>query len=715
MPYFSFRHLPFLLLMALLVFHCAQTFGVYLIGDDIGWLRRTVADAHQPWNIFGKPVFGNYYRPVINAVWLFNYIVWGFNFYGYQLTLVLIWLAGIVLLYSAGCRLGGRAAGLIAAGLVGLNNVHLMLPTWKSWFTALTEFAVVAAWFLCFVKWLEGRQRKHLIGWVVLAVVGTLAKESTPLIVSGGIFITLVWPLFRERRGVDGVGEDKSRSLRRALLAALLWAGLSAAVLLVLPSYRGAFKSVLGIGAVGQAAGVPKEFAWTYLARNFRSHTAGMFGRGIARHLLLVALLGSAWRLFRVREKMPRRYLRAFLGALIIGAITVSLPVGARVWGTASQAFAHLYVWPTVHALLLGAFMALALAGDRRDRLLAVWLAASMAPPLLFRLGSGAYHMPAFAALALYIGKQIAPFLKEEMPPVWERLRGRTQADSQDAPRLILAGLLALIIVHQAYLLFGNFRFVHLAKSPVRGVETLPMRVARGEANREAVQRAVNGVLADPAPDRRVWIAGDGLEWLAALELKGLHKFRVEELLKREGLWVGLRRFDTKVRVYGDAIPYDRRLFARFNLLLQAGFEEDAPGLLRPGGGRLGRSPLVVQARGTKLRRSTMEMPPFRLAPSAAVVFGGFMRREARRCGKATMTLRSKGGRRYEVSTAPLRQRRPRWEFVWECAAPEDVRERFVFRVIDVRNLVQGALYADHVFFCPVTSLVRQCRMQNDE
>ena len=58
------RHGLFLLLLALLAWHCGQTFGVYVISDDITWLRRTVADAHRPWNALVEPLFSNYYRPV---------------------------------------------------------------------------------------------------------------------------------------------------------------------------------------------------------------------------------------------------------------------------------------------------------------------------------------------------------------------------------------------------------------------------------------------------------------------------------------------------------------------------------------------------------------------------------------------------------------------------------------------------------------------------
>ena len=123
-------HAAFLVLLAILALHAFSTMGVYVVSDDLAWVRRAAADAHQPWNAFAQPLFGDYYRPIPELVWTLNYCLWGFDFDGYQLMFILMWLAGVCAVYAVGCRLGGRIAGFAAATLIGLNDqlsAHLEL------------------------------------------------------------------------------------------------------------------------------------------------------------------------------------------------------------------------------------------------------------------------------------------------------------------------------------------------------------------------------------------------------------------------------------------------------------------------------------------------------------------------------------------------------------------------------------------------------------
>jgi 4-amino-4-deoxy-L-arabinose transferase-like glycosyltransferase len=116
------RHLPLLLLL-LLAANAASTLDVYLLRDDLTWVERSAADASRPWNAFGKPVFGEYYRPVANLMWLTSYYIFGTHFLGYQILFIALWLAAVGLVYAVSCRIGGRGAALIAAVLIGCNDV----------------------------------------------------------------------------------------------------------------------------------------------------------------------------------------------------------------------------------------------------------------------------------------------------------------------------------------------------------------------------------------------------------------------------------------------------------------------------------------------------------------------------------------------------------------------------------------------------------------
>jgi len=715
------RHLPFLLLLAVLAWHGATSFGVYLHRDDFRWLRRTIADAERPWNIFVEPLFSNYYRPVVHAIWLFDYYAWGLEYGGYQLTLVAIWLGGVVLAYLVGLRFGGRWAGLVAAALLGLNNVHLMMVTWKSWVTALTEILLLLAWCACFAEWMRRGRVRDLACWAILAVLATLTKESAPLIISGGFLVCVVLPRLSGSSAAERPTGDGSVSWRGRWWPFAAWFGVTAGVLLLLPSYRAVLSSFLG-GGEPLPLDAPREFSPGYVWRNWRSHTASIFGRGISVYLLLFAVLWQLWQLPVLRRRHPHRYATALLGAAVIGAILLTLPaavvshpltVSALGKARATRLLADARAGAA--AAMLAAFVVTALCGDRWDRLLATWFAAAMMPILPFRLASNGYHMLAFVALALYVGRHSMGFLETEGARAWHRLRGRAAPDAQDLPRWLLLGAFALIAAWQCWLLAGNFHFVHRERPPasLRGqpVATVPMYVERGRAWRRRVEMSVGAILRDPAP-ARVAYAGEGdLEGLAALELAMRHGFRVVPLTNVPEDAVGLRRFAAPLRLYTDVIRFDAALFARCgNVLPDPGFEESLPEKMRGTVARSGRFSLVARVEGESAQARVVSSEPLPARPGTALVFGGFLRCEAEALEKATMALDFGGDPPRRVRTPAVKGSGSHWKLVSECAVvPADAR-RFVFRTIEAIGLRRGSVFADDVFVCPVDALIAEAR-----
>jgi hypothetical protein len=197
-------HVAFLALLVALALHALSTMGVYVVSDDIAWVQRATADARQPWNAFVQPLFGDYYRPIPELIWTLNYRLWGFDFDGHQLMFILMWLAGVCGVYAVGCRLGGRIAGFAAAALVGLNFVYLLIASWKSWYTTLTEFVAVLAcvWFM--LTWLERRKTRYAVASAAMAVVATLSRELAPLVISAVVLAGIVLPSFTA--GGEGEG-----------------------------------------------------------------------------------------------------------------------------------------------------------------------------------------------------------------------------------------------------------------------------------------------------------------------------------------------------------------------------------------------------------------------------------------------------------------------------------------------------------------------------
>ncbi len=220
---------------------------------------------------------------------------------------------------------------------------------------------------------------------------------------------------------------------------------------------------------------------------------------------------------------------------------------------------------------------------------------------------------------------------------------------------------------------------------------------------------AVKAVLDDAAPDRRVCVRGEGMGWLAALELQARHGFTVATLPRQEDHWVGLRRFDSPAEVYTDAIRLEDALFRGLSLVRNTSFEDDAQGLKRARIARTGEYSLVITNK-TSQPQDRADGAPGRLPKGMTFVFGGFVRNEARSLERAGMALVSMNNSSYVVRTPPLRQKTPRWEFVWNCAAPVGMGDKFMFKRLEVSGLAEGAVHAGGIFFCGVDVLIKRVR-----
>jgi hypothetical protein len=533
-------HVAFLALLAVLALLAFSTMGVYVVGDDLAWVQRAAADAHQPWNAFVQPLFGDYYRPIPELVWTLNYRLWGFDFDGHQLMFILLWLAGVCAVYVVGCRLGGRIAGFAAATLIGLNGVYLLISSWKSWYTTLTEFVAVLAWVWLTLRWLERRRTRHAIASAALAVVATLSRELAPLVISAVVLAGIVLPNFK-------TAEKKSR--RRALLWLIVWAAVTGGVLLALPSYRHIVGALLEkaqgpapTAAAGGAKGISGGYVWT----RFVAHTQGIFEQGgISRYLVWFAALFGFLRVRRERPAFAKKYRRVLLGALVLGVIVLGLPWAIGAMGRKANDVSMSCVQPVMSGILMLLFCAVAFAGDRADRMLGAWFLVSFAPILLLEHRSGAYHLLAFAALALFTARALPAFVQEEFLPAVARLRGKAPAGREDDTRYALVGFLAVLLISQAWTLGTGVRVAERRKDGIQD------RVRYGRAMKAHVDRAIEGVLKNAGPARRVWVAPEPYAELAGLMLQEEHGFKVQRLDQHD--MIGLQAFDPLVHIYTDA------------------------------------------------------------------------------------------------------------------------------------------------------------------
>jgi hypothetical protein len=208
------------------------------------------------------------------------------------------------------------------------------------------------------------------------------------------------------------------------------------------------------------------------------------------------------------------------------------------------NAFAMNYVQPVMSGILLLLFCAAAFSGDRSDRMLGAWFAASFVPVLFLRDSSGAYHLLAFTALALFTGRALAAFAREEFLPALNRLQWKAPAGRGDEARYVLVAFVAVLLVSEAWMLRTG---VWMAEWKRDGIQE---RVKYGRAMEAHVDRAVDGVLKNASPARRVWVAPEPYAELAGLMLQEEHGFKVQRLDQPD--MIGLQAFDPVVHIYTD-------------------------------------------------------------------------------------------------------------------------------------------------------------------
>jgi hypothetical protein len=520
-------------LLAVLAFHASSTKGVFLVSDDLAWVQRAAADAHRPWNAFVQPLFGDYYRPIPELVWTLNYWVWGFDFDGYQLILILVWLAGVCAVYAVGCRLGGRVAGFTAATLIGLNDQYLLIASWKSWYTTLIEFVAVLACVWAVLRWLEERRPRHAIAAAVLAVIAVLSRELAPLVLSAVAFFALILPGFKT------AGTERRR---RAVIRLIAWGVVTSGVLIALPTYRSSISKLLrsepaptstpAAAQTSRAAFVWKRFvghtrsifgvrARDYPFEGGTRRFMDRFGWGLSCYLVWFSTLLTALRAKREQPALGRRYRRVLLGAFLFGSVVLAAPWAIGAAGEKAQAFSLEYVEPLAAAILILLFCAATFAGDRLDRMLGAWFVVSFVPVLFLEHTSNAYHLLAFTALALFTSRALPGFVRDELLPAMTRVRGKAPAGADDNARYILVAIFAALVFIQIMMLRTN---IQLSDSEIR------KRVEFGRAMESRVDGAIQDVLAHAGPAKRVWVGPKPYAELAGLILREKYGFKEEQV-----------------------------------------------------------------------------------------------------------------------------------------------------------------------------------------
>ena len=316
--------------------------GRGFVKDDFGWIRDAQSGLAQPGRIV-QPSQPGFYRPLVTATFIVDYLLHGVNARGYGFTNLALLVACVIaiwaLLREAGTSPTAAAVGAFAWALNphGIN----MAVVWLSGRTSLLLT-------LCAVLCARAFLRRQRVAGSVLLFAALLAKEEATILP----VMLLAWLLaLRDERG-----RDLMLDVTAASVPLIVYALLRAQTPALTPSTAPWFyRPTADLGLL-------MSNALEYLDRG-------------ATFFALIAL--TAWAVYRPRRlELPGRLVAAsaiwFVGGYVL---TVWIPVRSSLYA----------VFPSVGSALLCASAVDAFRAARTARPAAdAWLAVALASLLAF-------------------------------------------------------------------------------------------------------------------------------------------------------------------------------------------------------------------------------------------------------------------------------------------------------------------------------------------
>ena len=220
--------------VALALVAYAVTLGYPFIYDDIGqilknpsiqgWGHLPQYFTHNVWAQFNA--VSNYYRPVFLLWMLVNFSLFGANPAGWHAASIGLHCGASALVYLLARRdLKDEASAGFCAAIFAVHPIHVECVTWISGVTEPLLAVLFVGCVLCFRRWQDGNDGRWYAASVALCALALLAKETAVMLAP-----TLA---FYEWRRYEGRGSHRPGELRRAVMAVVPFAALTAVYLVV--------------------------------------------------------------------------------------------------------------------------------------------------------------------------------------------------------------------------------------------------------------------------------------------------------------------------------------------------------------------------------------------------------------------------------------------------------------------------------------------------
>lgn len=171
-----------ILTLALSLFYIYfRTINVFLLYDDLSYLKIVADIAESPTLFFRyleRPIEGIWYRPILVATYLHDYLLWGTNYVGWRITNLGLHLANAWMVYCLSIHITREGWVAFLAGFIfAVHPIHPEAVTYIAGRNdSLAAFFYLAA-FLSFILFRQSRSRAYGALSILCFVFALMSKE----------------------------------------------------------------------------------------------------------------------------------------------------------------------------------------------------------------------------------------------------------------------------------------------------------------------------------------------------------------------------------------------------------------------------------------------------------------------------------------------------------------------------------------------------------
>lgn len=193
---------PWLQLSLTLLFILAAYFQTishpFSLFDDLAIVDHYGINSTLTWKDVITPDGSIYYRPLVNLSYWLDFQLWGMDSTFMHLENIVVHLLNVFLVFLIASRLtitsGIKSLPILSALLFGLHPINSESVNWIAGRTDVYAGLFVFIAVYCLIRAVQEQSMRLVIAAIVVAFLGTLAKETAIMFIPAAFIVTKYWP-----------------------------------------------------------------------------------------------------------------------------------------------------------------------------------------------------------------------------------------------------------------------------------------------------------------------------------------------------------------------------------------------------------------------------------------------------------------------------------------------------------------------------------------